>query len=516
MTTLAPPPAAPPAGPPADPRLLPPRAARWPVLPAAIASVLLIGVNQPIGSGITTGILPVALMLPVCLSAVAPFRYARTLLVLCVVAIAGGACLTMLANERYDVDLQVAITEAVLIFTAVFSVGVLLWVSRLIGIDRVALLYGIAVLINALLDPGRWDDNPWKFAFAFPTAVIVLALVSRRRSVVLQVVSLGSLGLVSVLLDHRSFFGFCVLTGVLLMWQQIGGWRPPRHKFGAVAAVGAAGLAMYFGGTALLVDGALGPELQERSEAQIDASGSLLLGGRPEWSGTVQLMAERPWGYGLGVIPGRDEVKAVKTGFAGINVQYDNGYVERYMLGGAFRLHSIVAETWAYCGIFGLLLCGAIALILLGAFVARFATRTGSPLFLFMALLGLWDLAFGPSYTNLPDVTLALALALCPPPEALRSKQARIAARRAFRVASRRVSPEGLPPSRRGQAGVLGEGVAEGPADQPRTSGDVAGPAGLPLHRTGDGADQQLQAAPADPDQTVYQLPNPYRKRSQD
>jgi hypothetical protein len=495
---------------------LPPRGARWPVVPVAVLSVLLIGLNRPIANGVTTAALPVALMLPVSLSAVAAFRYARVLLVLAAVALLGGACLTLISSNTYAVDQNVAITEGLLVLTAVYSVGVLLWVSRLIGIDRVALLYGLAVLLGAALDRAKWGENPWKFAFAFPTVVVVLALVSRTRRFVLQLVALGALGLVSVLLDHRSYFGFCVLTGVILIWQRIGEWRPPRHKAFSVVAVGAAGLAMYYGGTALLVDGALGPELQERSEAQIEASGSLLLGGRPEWSGTVQLMRLRPEGYGFGVIPGTPEVKAVKTGFAGINVQYDNGYVERYMLGGAFRLHSIVAETWAYCGVFGLVLCGAIALVLIGAFVTRFATRTGTPLFLFLAVLGLWDLAFGPSYSNWPDVTIALALALCPPAAAQRGRRARLASRRAFRVESRQVGATGAQPPSRRAAGVLGEGVADGAGDEAGAPGEGAGAAGPVLHRPGRHAGEEPQPAPADPDQTVYHLPNPYRERARE
>jgi hypothetical protein len=470
--TIAPVTERPATPPPPVPLVGPARYTQILVLPVAVTSVLLIGLNRPLAFGASTALVPTLLLLPVCVSAVAGFRYARALLLVGFLAVAGGAAMALASPYGHAVNQRAAVSQALMILTAVVGVAVLLWVGRVLGMEKVALLYGLGAVAGAALDPARWDSNPWKFAFAFPVTVIVLALLTRWRRIIPQVLTLGVLGIVSVLLDYRSFFGFCVLTGVLLLWQQIGGWRPPRHKAGSVIVVGGLGLAMYYGGTALLVDGALGPELQERSEAQIEASGSLLLGGRPEWSGTVNLMAEHPWGYGLGVRPDTADVKAIKAGFAGINVEYDNGYVERFMAGDSFKLHSIVADLWAYCGVFGILLCATIVLILLGAFVTRFATRTGTPLFLFMALLALWDLAFGPSYSNLPDVTLATALALVPPAAALRRRSDRLAARRAFRVQSRRVTSSWLPPSRRGNAGDLSqfmEPAAEERRDPERT-----------------------------------------------
>jgi hypothetical protein len=488
------------------------------VASSAVVSVLLTGLAYRlplVHYGTTTAVLPAALMLPVCLSAVSPFRYARTLLVLAFVAVAGGTGMALLALGSYRIDRPLAISQAVLILTGFLSVGVLLWAARVLTIARTALLYGLATLVGAAITPASWSSNPWKFAFALPTAIILLSLVG-RRSIVAQLVVLGLLGVVSAAFDYRSFFGFCMLCGVLLAWQRIGGWKPPRPKAAPIIAVGAMGIVMYYLGTSLLVDGVLGQKLQERSEAQIEASGSLLLGGRPEWTGTVRLMALRPDGYGLGVVPGRAEVAAVKAGFASINVQYNNGYVERFMVGPTFRLHSIVADFWADAGFFGLLLCALVVFILVSAFTVRLATRTATPLFIFMVLLALWDLAFGTSYTNLPDVTLALALALFPPPAAVRLRRSdRIAERRAARVLARRPTVLGVPPSRGTRPGVLGEGVTDGPADQAGAAGDVAGAGRLALDGSGHAAQGDAEAAAADPDETQQYLPNPYRHGAQ-
>jgi hypothetical protein len=484
----------------------------------AVLSALLTGLAYPlplVHYGTTTAVLPAVLLLPVCLSAVSPFRYARTLLVLAFAAVAGGAAMALLALRDYQVDRSLAISQAVLILTGFLSVGVLLWVARVLTIGRTALLYGVGTLVAAALEPGSWNGNPWKFAFALPVAIILLSLVARRNLVV-RLAVLGVLGVVSALLDYRSFFGICMLCGVLLAWQQIGGWKPPRPKAAPIIAVGAMGIAIYYLGTWLLVDGVLGVSLQERSEAQIQSSGSLLLGGRPEWSGTVQLMGLRPEGYGLGVVPGRAEVTAVKAGFAGINAQYNNGYVEHFMVGPTFRLHSIVADFWADAGFFGLALCAMVVFILVSTFTVRLATRTATPLFIFMVLLALWDLAFGTSYSNLPDLTLALALALFPTPAAVRrSRSDRLVERRTARVLARRPTVLGVPRSRGGRSRVLGEGEADSAAYQTGPAGDIARPAGLLLDGGGKDPDGDSQQPAADSDETVYHLPNPYRHGAQ-
>jgi hypothetical protein len=488
------------------------------VTSVAVVSVLLVGLAYRlplVHYGTTTATVPAVLILPVCLSAVSHFRYARTLLVLAFVAVAGGTGMALLALGRYQIDRPLAISQAVLILTSFLSVGVLLWAARVLTIGPTALLYGLATLVGNAVTPGSWGMNPWKYAFALPTAIILLSLVG-RRNLVGQLIALGLLGVVSAAFDYRSFFGFCMLCGVLLAWQRIGGWKPPRPKAAPIIAVGALGIAMYYLGTSLLVDGVLGQKLQERSEAQIQASGSLLLGGRPEWSGTARLMALRPEGYGLGVVPGHAEVAAVKAGFASINVDYNTGYVERFMVGPTFRLHSIVADLWADSGFFGLLLCAMVVFILVSAFTVRLAMRTATPLFIFMVLLALWDLAFGTSYTNLPDVTLALALALFPAAAAVRRTRAeRIAERRAARVLARRPTVLGVPPTRGTRPRVPSQDAARGPADKTGASGALAGAGRQALDGLRDGARNDADAA--DPDETHQYLhvPNSHRYGAQ-
>lgn len=171
-------------------------------------------------------------------------------------------------------------------------------------------------------------------------------------------------------------------------------------------------VALYSLGTTLLVQGYLGQANQQRTVQQIEDSGSLLIGGRPEWAGTAQLMQEHPMGFGLGTVPDSTDIWAAKAGMRAIGTDTENGYVDNYMFGGHVKLHSIVADLWATFGIFGFAL-GILMVVALGfCLIDRLSSRTASGLICLFAILGVWDLAFGPIYKNLPDVMFALAITL--------------------------------------------------------------------------------------------------------
>src|SRR5690606_37117394 len=99
----------------------------------------------------------------------------------------------------------------------------------------------------------------------------------------------------------------------------------------------------------LLTGGYLGSEAQERTTQQIETSGSLLIGGRPEFAATRHLVESRPEGFGLGVVPAWEDIRTARHGLAEVNVELEPVRL-RYMFGGQFRLHSIAADLWAACG----------------------------------------------------------------------------------------------------------------------------------------------------------------------
>jgi hypothetical protein len=232
---------------------------------------------------------------------------------------------------------------------------------------------------------------------------------------------LAGVGAVSVLRDYRSFFGFTALTAVVVAWQVLRSARRVRRRprrapvagwllTGAVLAL--AGAALYRAAEQLLLAGALGRELQLRSQAQVEAAGSLLAGGRPEWAGTWRLMHDTPAGFGPGAVPRPHDVVVAEQGLATVGIGPDNGYVANYMFGGQFRLHSTVADAWSNFGWVGVAFTLLLGGLLVHALLTRVAAGTASALVVLLGLRGLWDLAVGPMYSNLPEVALAVALAL--------------------------------------------------------------------------------------------------------
>lgn len=381
-----------------------------PVIVAAIASALL-GLNQPLFPGVTTGTLVVLFLLPVWVGTLRRFRFATLISIMAVASLICGVVVSQFQGDRGS-DPLLATVFALVLITGIGGLGLLLWARTVIPTYQVAVVFGLGYLLRVIQEiPG--STNPWKYEISVPLAIVLLALASRAKSIVPTLGTLLALGLVSVASDSRSFFGFCLLAAVLVLWQR----RPEStgkgmNKLSVFALITVALFGLYSIGTSLLVGGYLGTENQQLSVQQIEDSGSLLVGGRPEWAGTVRLMAEHPIGFGLGTLPAADDVLAAKAGMRAIGTDTENGYVDKYMFGGHIRLHSIIADLWATFGVVGFALGILLMVALVYCLIDRLSSRTASGLVCLFAVLGVWDLAFGPIYKNLPDVMLALAVTL--------------------------------------------------------------------------------------------------------
>lgn len=381
-----------------------------PVIVATLAVVLL-GIGQPIASGITTGTIVVAFLLPVWVPILQRFRFAVPIAVLGATAVVAGIIISQFQGDRVA-DRSLAIEFGLTFLTGLGGLGLLLWARTVMPTYQVAVVFGIGYLLRVIQEIPS-SANPWKYQLSVPLAIILLALTSRAKSAIPSVLCLGALGLISVVADSRSFFGFCLLAAVLLLWQrrpQSGGRS--MNKLAVFGLIAATLFALYSIGTNLLVQGYLGQANQQRTVQQIEDSGSLLVGGRPEWAGTLQLMRENPIGFGLGTVPSSNDVMAAKAGIRAIGTDTENGYVDKYMFGGHIKLHSIVADFWAAFGIVGFALGILIMVALVYCLIDRLAMRTASALVCLLAVLGLWDMLFGPIYKNLPDVVFALAVTL--------------------------------------------------------------------------------------------------------
>jgi hypothetical protein len=174
--------------------------------------------------------------------------------------------------------------------------------------------------------------------------------------------------------------------------------------FGVLAAV------IYNVGQALIIGGYFGAQTRARSLRQLDTAGSLILGGRPEIAGTLALMRDRVWGLGAGTMANHHDITVAKTGMAAISYDPNNGYVDNYMFGNGFSLHSITGDLWADFGIVGLLLSLLIFALVLRSVGQAVANRVASGLLLYTSFLTLWNIVFSPWWSAIPILMLTLAL----------------------------------------------------------------------------------------------------------
>lgn len=384
-------------------------AADAPTLVLANAVVLIVGFDHALRPGISAT-LPLALVLvPVWFRSLRQHSLAPTIIALGVASVGAGVVLSELAAATHRIDQSTRVQSIALLLSGLGALGLLLWARQHLPLHRILVLYGTGSLLSAL----SAGELSWKFDLSVPTIFVVVGLLERsgrHRGAAIAIVALGTLGLAD---EGRSLFALCLLTAMLVLLQSVTGTRERRsisRPLVFALLVGFA-VAVYALGSALLTGGYLGSTLQERSTAQVEATGSLITGGRPEWSATRQLMSIRPEGFGPGVVPSWSDYMTGRSGLASINVD-TGGYARHYLFGGQFRLHSIAADLWVAYGYVGLLFAATIALALLRSLIATLASAMARTSTTFATLLALWYLLFGPIFTNWLDVCAALGFVL--------------------------------------------------------------------------------------------------------
>jgi hypothetical protein len=183
---------------------------------------------------------------------------------------------------------------------------------------------------------------------------------------------------------------------------------------GALAVV--LGVTTYLFLSAAAVGGLLGTDIQTISQQQAGGEDALdlLLGGRPEWTATWSLMQHQPFGYGPGAVPTTDDLIAAKEGLTVTTLGLGGNYVNEYMFGGGFKLHSVIADFWLNFGIPGLLWTLLLAVYFVVALLRRHPVSYDRAVVSFAAVTALWFLFFGPILSNLPDVIFLLAVVAQP------------------------------------------------------------------------------------------------------
>lgn len=381
------------------------------VIVATIAAVAVM-FRVPFAAGLTIGDIVALALVPVWFTAVGRYRFGPALLILILLAIGSGAALSLLDGRR-TVDSSLLFTGTGELLGIVVTVGALLWARSILGVGKVAVLAGIGIALRVpfIIDPS--SSNVWKFFFEVPTTVLILALAAWTGKRWVELAALALLGAISLISDSRSLTAMMLMTVALVAWQA----RPMgRSRTGSTArtllGIAALGSVVYMVVTALIFSGTLGQGALERSEAQIEASGSLLTGGRPELGASTALISAQPLGYGSGTLPTATDVLVAKSGMSELGYDPNNGYVERYLFGGGFEVHSVLGDLWIRYGLVGAAFGLALAALALLGSGSRIAARRASALVVLLSIRMLWELAFGPILTMLPLIIILIAIAL--------------------------------------------------------------------------------------------------------
>jgi len=385
----------------------------WPALVAG-ALVVLVGFDQPVYRTLSAASVAGAALAPVWWSALRHFRGARTILGLGVLALFMGLALTEASSADHRTSNSLALTTTFILINVLIGSGLLLWARTLMRTSAVAVLVGVGML-GAVLSSGLGlSAYTWRFGYSVPVAVLALALAWHAGRRKLQAVLALALAAGSALAGGRSTFAMLLVAAIVTAWQA----TTARTRSGSRAKVVALSLALVFAiyqvGQGLILDGYLGESAQARTTAQIAASGNILLGARPEMGATIALFAHQPLGFGSGTLSTLADIRVAKEGMAQLGYDPNNGYVDRYMFGSGYELHSIIGDTWARFGLAGLAFCLAAIWFTTQSVAGLVARRAAPALVTFLAVRLVWNALFGPvlSTSTLTAATIGLLLAV--------------------------------------------------------------------------------------------------------
>jgi len=338
---------------------------------------------------------------------------ARLVLLLGVLAVLAGALLTAGSADDHPTSTGGLLLAISLVFGTLACFGFLLWAREKVSDAVLGSAFGFGLLIGVSQTSALYSANPWRFGFSVPVAVLVLGLCAVSRSRWLALIATLALTLVSALTDARSSFALLLLTAALLTWQL----RPRQTNrrssaLRALLGLGLFGAIVYNIGQSLIVNGYLGAITQQRSVQQINETGSLILGGRPELTATLALMRDHPMGFGSGTRPNHHDITVAKEGMASIGYDPDNGYVDNWMFGHGFALHSVTGDLWVQSGLVGLVLAATILFLTLRGVSRRVSVSAASALLLYVGFKTIWNLFFSPFYSSISLLELSLALTL--------------------------------------------------------------------------------------------------------
>lgn len=394
----------------------------------ALAAVvcLVLAARITILQGVTAGILLSLVLLPVWAVALWRLRGGSSILTFGVLAMISGIVLTDFFAGDHPTSDSMMQQNTFSLISLIGGIGIIVWARSILGSAGTALWYGLGLLAGAVTH-GLNMDNVWKFDLSVPATVTVLALCMLSRKLWLEVAALLLLAVVSALNDSRSAGSMLLVAAALVVWQALGSRLSKSSTtvrtlavFGFVAVIGYASL------QAFILEGWFGKAAAVRSEEQIAQSGSLILGGRPELGASTELIAANPFGLGSGTMANGIDLFIAKMGMARLNYDPNNGYVEKYMFGNGFEVHSMLGDLWIRHGIFGALLLVALLVVVALGTAGQVAKRQASGLMIFLAIQVFWDSLFAPFFsTSISTLVLGVGLAMVPRAKTAASQAAR-------------------------------------------------------------------------------------------
>ena len=383
--------------------------------PAATIAVFIMAFRYSVPPNIPVCYFLALCLLPVTVRYLTHYRGAVIISGLCILSALSGLLLTMQQGGFGNVGGSLTAVQTARVLGIALVLATLLWARTLVGIRCLVLTFGVGSLASLIVS-GVNPDNAWKFSLSVPVALIALSLPAVAEHRWRQVLVVLALVAVSALNDSRSAAGLLLMAVVLTVTQrgqrgseQQGQWRA-WVSLGRIALIG---IGVFFVTQAAILEGMLGEAARIRTEAQIALSGSSIVGGRPEMGAALALIYQRPWGYGAGTLVTYDYLMLAKSGMnsLGYNTR-KNGYVEQYMFGQGFEVHSVLGDMWILFGIAGAALAVvfvAFSLIGLGESLSRGSAITVA---IFLILRLTWDFTFSPFPSAMYLLPLTLAVAL--------------------------------------------------------------------------------------------------------
>lgn len=377
----------------------------------AVLCVVLTGMRFDLYFGLTAGLALALVLLPLWAPWVRSSRWIVWVTVLAAISAAWNVWLTVWHSDARAVTTVGLFESLFLVLGLACGIGATIWARSRTSVTVVGAMFGFGMLLGINPGGGMFAENPWRFGFSLPVTVIVLALAAWWGKRWVDVVAVLALAGISAVNGGRSASAILLMVALLVLWQSWG--RPASSRLAALRTVilfGMLAAGTYLSVQAAILEGALGESAQDRTELQLSLSGTLITGGRPEIGATTALMAESPGGFGGGSLPSMADVLVAKTGMAALGYEPNNGYVENYLFGSGFELHSVIGDFWAWYGIPGLILAILLAVFFVSRVSVLTTMRSASALVLFLAVKAMWDLMFSPAETSLTTLVLGVAL----------------------------------------------------------------------------------------------------------